>query len=199
MKYSFGWCLLVSGVVNAQTIERQPVDIIYGDQVIHSQHQVVVSSGPEVAVIPADKSTSTLGPNLVISSDGKTLPYLEQNKIAAREQEIYDEVNQRTEESPFTVLFTGNIPDDIQEKRLRMMPEIGVFADEIRSDGNSFSDGSFVNEADSDVAGSAEISPDAGDFSPIGKGVIPIQPSASEEVEAVEETNEEKLEKLIGG
>lgn len=198
MKYSFGCCLLVSGVINAQTIERQPVDIIYGDQVIHSQHQVVVSSGGEVAVIPAEKSTLALGPNLVISSDGKTLPYLEQDKIAAREQAIYDEVNKRTEESPFTVLFTGNIPDDIQEKRLRMMPEIGVFADEVRSDGYPLSNGSLVSESD-DAASSTQILPEEGDFSPIGKGAIPIQSAAPAEPEAAIETNEEKLEKLIGG
>lgn len=179
MKYSFGLLFAVSLCADAQTIERQPVDIIYGNQVIHTEHQVVVSSQEEVAVIPAEKAKMTLGPNIVITADGKGLSYLEENAIAEREQAIYDEVNKRTEDAPFTVLFTGNIPEDIQAKRLRMMPEIGIFGDQVRADDTS----------------EDKVQPDVGDFSPIGKGVEP----AANGAKGAPATDQEKLEKLIGG
>ncbi|RBP84147.1 hypothetical protein DFP80_10450 [Marinomonas rhizomae] len=179
MKFSLGLLGVVSLVANAQTIERQPVDIIYGDQVIHTEHQVVVSSREEVAVIPAEKAKMTLGPNIVITADGKGMSYLEENTIAEREQAIYDEVNKRTEEAPFTVLFTGNIPEDIQAKRLRMMPEIGVFGDQVKKD----------------TAPVDKVQPDVGDFSPIGQGVAP----AASGPKGAPATDQEKLEKLIGG
>lgn len=180
MKYSLGLFSALSLLANAQTIERQPVDIIYGNQVIHTQHQVVVSSKEEVAIIPAEKAKTTLGPNIVITADGKGMSYLEENAIAEREQAIYDEVNKRTEEAPFTVLFTGNIPEDIQAKRLRMMPEIGIFGDQAKKDDASVD----------------KVQPDVGDFSPIGKGVTPSSASGAKGAPA---TDQEKLEKLIGG
>jgi|TARA_R110001606_G_scaffold74444_1_gene172435 hypothetical protein len=179
MKYSLGLLCVVSWFVDAQTIERQPVDIIYGNQVIHTQHQIVVSSREEVAIIPAEKSKTTLGPNIVITADGKGMSYLEENAIAEREQAIYDEVNKRTEDAPFTVLFTGNIPEDIQAKRLRMMPEIGIFGDQAKTDDASVD----------------KVQPDVGDFSPIGKGVAPAASGAK----GAPATDQEKLEKLIGG
>jgi hypothetical protein len=179
MKYSLGLFCAVSLFANAQTVERQPVDIIYGNQVIHTQHQVVISSQEEVAVIPAEKAKMTLGPNIVITADGKGMSYLEENVIAEREQAIYDEVNKRTEEAPFTVLFTGNIPEDIQAKRLRMMPEIGIFGDQAKAE---------------DVPAD-NVQPDVGDFSPIGKGVAPAASGAK----GAPATDQEKLEKLIGG
>ena len=179
MKYLLGLLCVVSWFVNAQTIERQPVDIIYGNQVIHAQHQVVVSSQEEVAVIPAEKAKTTLGPNIVITADGKGMSYLEENAIAEREQAIYDEVNKRAEEAPFTVLFTGNIPEDIQAKRLRMMPEVGIFGDQAKTEDTSVE----------------KVQPDVGDFSPIGKGVTPTASGAK----SAPATDQEKLEKLIGG
>ncbi|WP_417527871.1 hypothetical protein [Marinomonas shanghaiensis] len=186
MKYSIALLCAVSLVANAQTIERQPVDIIYGNQVIRTQHQVVVSSKEEVAVIPAEKAIGALGPNVVITADGQGLSYLEENAIAEREQAIYDEVNKRTEEAPFTVLFTGTIPEEIQEKRLRMMPEIGIFGDQVEPK---------VQPED----GSA---PNAGDFSPIGKGVSSGQPNVPDQsngAKSAPATDKERLEQLIGG
>jgi hypothetical protein len=179
MKYLLGLLCVVSWSVDAQTIERQSVDIIYGNQVIHTQHQIVVSSREEVAVIPAEKTKMTLGPNVVITADGKSMSYLEENAIAEREQAIYDEVNRRTEEAPFTVLFTGNIPEDIQAKRLRMMPEIGIFGD----------------QAKTEEVSANKVEPDVGDFSAIGKGVAPAASGAK----GAPATDQEKLEKLIGG
>ena len=159
-------------MVSAQTIELKAVDIIYGNKLIRSQHQVVLSSPEEVEIIPVEKMKKNLGPNVVIAADGSKFSYLEENKISEREQAIYDEVNRRTEEAPFTVLFTGNIPEKIQERRLRMMPEIGGV------------DG---------VSGSNEDSLDVGSFSPVGKSDdSPINKKAT-----VEET--EKLNALIGG
>jgi hypothetical protein len=177
MKQSFWILCFVPLFSDAQTIERQPIDIIYGNQVIRTEHQVVVSSQEQVSVIPIERSISTLGPNIVITADGKVSSYLEENDIARREQAIYDEVNRRTEEAPFTVLFTGNIPEKIQEKRLRMMPEIGVF-------------GTPVNSSE-DISSDA-ITPDVGAFSPAGKGISPVKADTAQ-------SDQEKLEQLIGG
>lgn len=169
------WFLCVVPLMaEAQTIELLPIDIIYGNQLIRAEHQVVVSSPEAVSVIPVERVKSTLGPNIVITAEGSKLSSFEENSIAEREQAIFDEVNQRTEEAPFTVLFTGNIPAEIQEKRLRMMPEIGVFKDQIGG-------GSIKVEQ-----------PDVGDFSSVGKGGKPIGTSSKASDEA-------KLETLIGG
>jgi len=180
MKHLLGLFCVLPLLAHAQTIEVQPVDIIYGNQVIHSQHQIVVSSQEEVAVIPAERAKATLGPNVVISADGRGMSYLEENAIAEREQAIYDEVNKRTKEAPFTVLFAGKIPEDIQEKRLRMMPEVGIFGDQVKADDEPSND----------------VKPDVGDFSPIGKGVSPANMTGAKSAPA---SDEERLEKLIGG
>lgn len=177
MKQSCWMLCFVPLLVDAQTIERQPIDIIYGDQVIHTEHQIVVSSQEEVSVIFPDRSVPTLGPNVVITADGKVSSYLEENDIARREQTIYDEINRRTEEAPFTVLFTGNIPDKIQERRLRMMPEIGGLGNQVNPSIDITSDA---------------IKPDVGDFSPAGKGISPVKSDAAV-------SDEERLEQLIGG
>ena len=184
MKQSFWMLCFVPLVAGAQTVERQPIDIIYGNQIIRTEHQVVVSSPEEVSVIPVDRSVSTLGPNVVIAADGKVSSYLEENDIAEREQAIYDEVNRRTEEAPFTVLFTGNIPDEIQEKRLRMMPEIGIFGDQV--------------DPPDDISNHA-IVPDVGDFSPAGKGISPVRSGSSMNNDERGKSDEERLEQLIGG
>ncbi|WOD06928.1 hypothetical protein [Marinomonas sp. GJ51-6] len=58
----FCWLLgVMSFVVSAQTIERKPVDIIYGNQLIRSEHQVVLSSPDAVSVIPVEQVEQTLG------------------------------------------------------------------------------------------------------------------------------------------
>ncbi|REG84212.1 hypothetical protein [Marinomonas pollencensis] len=188
MKKLAGFVLVLPFVAQAQTVEIQPVDIIYGNQVIHGRHQVVLSSPDKVAVIPADKSkVSLLGPNVVVSATGADRSYLEEQAIAKREKAIYDEVNKRTEEAPFTVLFTGHIPDDIQEKRLRMMPEIGVFGEQLNK----------LEESQSDSSSAQDVMPDSGDFSEIK----PNSPNSSATNNAVapNASQEAKLEKLIGG
>lgn len=173
------YCLLcfVSSVSLAQTIERQPVEIIYGNQVIRAEHQVVLSSKEEVSVIPVDQAREEYQPNLVISPGASGLTYLEENAISQREQAIYDEVNQRTKDAPFTVLFTGNVPEEIEERRLRMMPEIGLLNDR------------------GDAVSVEEVKPDVGDFAPIGQGTAPIPSGGGETLKA----KQKKLEALIGG
>ncbi|AEF54253.1 hypothetical protein [Marinomonas posidonica] len=174
------FCLLCvfSSAVLAQTIERQPVEIIYGNQVIRAEHQVVLSSKDEVSIIPVDKAPEERKPNVVVSANASTSSYLEENAISQREQEIYDEVNQRTKDAPFTVLFTGNVPEEIENRRLRMMPEIGL----LNERGDAISD--------------QDVKPDIGDFSPIGQDVAPIPSgSAGESLQS----KQKKLEALIGG
>ncbi|MCB5160664.1 hypothetical protein [Marinomonas algarum] len=188
MKYAFALLFVVPCVVNAQSVELQSVDIIYGDRVIHSQHQVVLSTDADITVIPAENAQNTLGPNLVISADGKTLPYLEQSQIAAREQAIFDEVNKRTDESPFTVLFTGTIPDEIQEKRLRMMPDIGVFADEVKG----------INKEPDLKPTVEEVMPDVGEFSAIDSSAVNAKSTQADDIEPPA-SKEDQLEALIGG
>ncbi|NLQ16079.1 hypothetical protein HGG82_00395 [Marinomonas sp. M1K-6] len=180
MKYSLGLLGFVSLLANAQTIERHPVDIIYGDEIIRAEHQVVMRSQEAVAIIPVEKSSSARRPNVVVSANNRGMSYLEENAIAAREQAIYDEVNKRTEEAPFTVLFTGNVPQDILEKRLRMMPEIGVFGDQKEAGG----------------APQSNSRPDVGQFSPVGGERSSASSNGAKSAPA---TNEEKLERLIGG
>ncbi|QUX96370.1 hypothetical protein C0J08_13620 [Marinomonas sp. CT5] len=190
MKYLFVLFFFLPLSVIAQKVELQPVDIIYGNNVIRGKHQVVVDSKEQVAVIPVDKTKSNIAPNIVITAEGKGMSYLEENAIAEREQAIYDEVNKRTEEAPFTVLFTGNIPEDIEAKRLRMMPEIGIFGDQVKGEKVSKENASL------ETAG-----PDVGDFSPIGKGVTPAANNETKAngAKAAPATDEDKLEKLIGG
>ncbi|MGO3405818.1 hypothetical protein [Marinomonas sp.] len=187
MKKIVGVMFVLPLVVQAQTVEIQPVDIIYGNQVIHGRHQVVLNSPDEVAVIPAEKNkVSLLGPNLVVTATGADRSYLEEQKIAKREKAIYDEVNKRTKDAPFTVLFTGHIPDDIQEKRLRMMPEIGVFGDQLNK-----------LEKSQDDSNSQNLIPDTGDFSEIKPKTPAVK--ASNNVAKPSASQEDKLEKLIGG
>lgn len=189
MKYALGLFVAMPLLVHAQTIELQSVDIIYGNQIIRSQHQVVLSSPEDVAVIPAERAPLALGPNIVITSDG-SMPYLEEGNIAQREQVIFDEVNKRTDEAPFTVLFTGKIPADIEEKRIRMMPTIGIFADQPII-GNVPSSVSLLSE----TAPVELVKPDAEGFAPVGTDLAPNVEGAKQ----APVTNEDKLEALIGG
>ncbi|WP_240009701.1 hypothetical protein [Marinomonas algicola] len=130
------FCLLI-GVSNlssafSQEIQIRDIDVIYGNEVIRGKHQIVFSSPPEVGIVPAEKKKEfALGPNVIIGAKENSRSYLEMSAIAEREHEIYSEVNRRTEEAPFTVLFTGNIPAEIQAKRLQLMPEVGVFGDQL--------------------------------------------------------------------
>lgn len=184
MRYLLGWLVIVPLFANGQTIELRPVDIIYGNQIIRSQHQVVVSSKGEVNVIPVEKVAVLTKPNVVISSTGSQLSYLEEGAAAKREQAIYDEVNKRTEEAPFTVLFTGNIPAEIEERRLRLMPEMGIF-------GNQNQPEAVQQNAENSERASV------GDFAPVGNVAAPI--SNEEPSENAPLSDEERLERLIGG
>lgn len=121
---------LMTSSVYAQTIERRVVDIVYGDKVIRTTHQVVLDTELEVGIVPAEKTKPEVAANVVITANDSQMSYLEQNAAAMREQSIYKEVNRRTRDAPYTVLFTGHIPDHIQKKRMAMMPEVGLFGDQ---------------------------------------------------------------------
>lgn len=182
--------VLMAPAVYGQTVEVVPVDIIYGTQVIRGQHQVVKSSPENVTIIPVEPVAKPTGVgNVVVSAGAEQLSYLEQSKVADREQEIYEEVNRRTEENPFTVLFTGRLPDDIQEKRIRMMAEVGVFGDHLDEQ---------ESDPQSDVAEVEEKAPvellDPGAFTEVS----PAEVGESVESES-SMTDEERLEQLIGG
>lgn len=206
MKKSALAVLFLPLIASAQTVVEKSVNIIYGNQVIHARHQVVLASPDDVTVIPAKKNKLTMErPNVVVSPDGSSRSYLEENAIAAKEKAIYDEVNRRTEEAPFTVLFTGHVPDTIQEKRLRMMPEVGIFGDQL----------SKLNKSEQQTVEDNEVSqgikPDLGDFSAISPNGS-VQPDVKIDTseakgQALKDdgaspskmTQEAKLEKLIGG
>ncbi|GAB3477868.1 hypothetical protein [Marinomonas epiphytica] len=175
-----------------QTVEVVPVDIIYGTQVIRGQHQVVKSSPEKVTIIPVEQAEKPAGVgNLVVSASGQQLSYLEQSQVADREQEIYDEVNRRTKENPFTVLFTGRLPDDIQEKRIRMMAEVGVFGDYLDEQEVPAAPDSEQDASNATESVEAELI-DPGAFSE----VAPIDDSKDESTAL---TDEQRLEQLIGG
>ncbi|SBS26208.1 hypothetical protein MAQ5080_00455 [Marinomonas aquimarina] len=186
---------LTSATLYAQTIRVEPVEVMYGDQIFSGQHQVVLSSPEDVTIIPAQQPKNSILANMVVSANPSKLSYLEESAIAKREQEIYREVNQRTKDSPFTVLFTGHIPEEIQQKRLSMMPEIGIFGDQKEK----------LEEDQAELYPEENASLDEGEFTEVVPGNR-VQPSdaapqapESEPVNQAELTNEQKLEQLIGG
>lgn len=179
----------------SQTITQEPVEVLYGNRVYSGTHQVVNNTPDNVTVIPAEQPKHNVLANMVVSANPSQLSYLEESNIAKREQEIYSEVNRRTDEAPFTVLFTGHIPEEIQQRRLSMMPEVGIFGDQLEK-----------LEADQ-----AEINgnPDEGEFTEVipGNRVMgeasldgsPVAPNQEAAPEGESLSNEEKLERLIGG
>lgn len=177
-------------LLNAQTIKIEPIEVLYGNQVYSGQHQVVISSREDVTIIPAEKPKLNAIANMVVSANPSKLSYLEESAIAKREQEIYREVNRRTEESPFTVLFTGHIPEEIQQRRLSMMPEIGIFGDQKDK----------LEKDQAELHGGDTASAAEGEFSEVlpGNRVMPGG-SAEAPTDQAELTNEQKLEQLIGG
>jgi len=220
---------LISSGVYAQTIERRVVDIVYGDKVIRTTHQVVLDSELDVGVIRAEETKPEVATNMVISASDNRLSYLEQSTAAIREQAIYDEVNRRTRDAPYTVLFTGHIPDDIQNKRMAMMPEVGLFGDQ--KDKLLNNQGDIMQEIG--LPTGASDAPDAGKFSSMksdeqsarnkASNLTPASsdldadlnnfinggsaPKVNTELEnliegsapSIESSNDEMLEKLIGG
>lgn len=170
----------------SQEIQVRDVDVIYGNEVIRGKHQIVFSSPPEVGIVPAEKKKEfTLGPNVIIGSKENSRSYLEMSAIAEREQEIYREVNRRTEEAPFTVLFTGNIPAEIQAKRLQLMPEVGVFGDQL-------------DKLEKDQAANQKDQLKDDGFIP--ENIPGVQVFGTGEADAQNESSDEAmLEKLIGG
>lgn len=219
----------MSSSVYAQTIERRVVDIVYGDKVIRTTHQVVLDSELEVGVIRAEETKPEIASNMVITASDSRLSYLEQSTAAMREQEIYNEVNRRTRDAPYTVLFTGHIPDDIQKKRMAMMPEVGLFGDQkeklLNNQGDIMQEiGLPTNESDALNAGNFSSMDPAGeqsarnktpDFTPnkdkVDSDLNNFINGGERNLEPVPELNEVKpteaddaspdamLEKLIGG
>jgi hypothetical protein len=153
--------------------------------------------------------------NVVITANDERLSYLELNEAAMREQSIYDEVNRRTEDAPYTVLFTGHIPAEIQKKRMAMMPEVGLFGDQkdklLQNQGDITQEIGFPTQESNGL--------DTGDFSNMspqqpgsqnarnsvdseldsfinGKGRSEVQEDSAPQVE---QSNDDMLEKLIGG
>jgi hypothetical protein len=187
-------CLLlgllpISGAFS-QEIQIRDVDVIYGNEVIRGKHQIVFSSPPEVGIVPAEKKKEfNLGPNVIIGSKENSRSYLEMSAIAEREQEIYREVNRRTEEAPFTVLFTGNIPAEIQAKRLQLMPEVGVFGDQL----DKLEKDQAAGQTDENK-GDVYIPENIPGVQVFGTGEADSQGTDMEE-----KTDEALLEKLIGG
>lgn len=177
----------------AQTITIEPVDVLYGNQVYRGEHQIVRSSPEAVAIIPPEQPDNQEAVNMVVSSNPNKASYLEQARAAEREQAIYEEVNRRTREAPFTVLFTGNIPEEIQQRRLNMMPEVGIFGDQAEK---LERDQAALNSKDSLV-------PDEGQFSEVTPGnqvfgdPVPSEPPV--DTQQAELSDEERLEQLIGG
>lgn len=186
----------VTAPLYAQTVHIEPVEVMYGNQIYHGGHQVVLSSPEDVTIIPAEQPKNNMLANVVVSANPKKLSYLEESAIAKREQEIYREVNQRTKDSPFTVLFTGHIPEEIQQKRLSMMPEIGIFGDQKEK----------LEQDQAQLHPEDNPALDEGEFTEVVPGNR-IQPSVDSSQQAPEPapsnqaelTNEQKLEQLIGG
>lgn len=189
---------LSMSVVYAQTITVEPVDVLYGNQVFRGEHQIVRSSPDDVTIIPAEAPNNQDIVNMVVSSNPRKSSYLEESLAADREQAIYEEVNRRTREAPFTVLFTGNIPEEIQQRRLSMMPEVGIFGDQLEK---LERDQQALNPDDDPVV------PDEGQFSEVTPGnqvfggqapATPANDATGTENQA-ELSDEQKLEQLIGG
>lgn len=190
----FGLIFGLSAVVQGQTVEVRPVDVIYGDEVYRGDHQVVLSSPDAVAIIPAEKAKPQKQLNVIVSADRTKASRLDEMELALREQQIYDEVNRRTEEAPFTVLFTGHIPEEIQQRRLSMMPEVGIFGDQADK----------LEQDQAILHPPEEQKADVGDFSVIEPGnrvmgTTPEDEEVAPEASAPPLSDEQKLEQLIGG
>ncbi|MCV2402359.1 hypothetical protein OFY17_05590 [Marinomonas sp. C2222] len=166
MRYFLWLVLWMPFFVIGQSIELREIDIYYGEEVIRSQHQVVESSPEEVSIIPVERQEKKLDQHIVLGGSG-SVSYVEEGKIAEREQAIYEEVNKRTKESPFTVLFTGHIPEEIQEKRLRVMPDFGLR--EKADDTDVSAEDVFGGSGASSSESSSTEAPDVGSFAPIGR------------------------------
>lgn len=220
---------LISSSVYAQTIEQRVVDIVYGDKVIRTTHQVVLDTELEVGIVRAEETKPEVESNVVISASNSRLSYLEQNAAAIREQTIYDEVSRRTRDAPYTVLFTGHIPDDIQNKRMAMMPEVGLFGDQkdrlLENQGNIMqeiglpsdeSDGPNAGKFSSMTSGeqsarnnepnpapASNVDSDLNNFingnTKSSESNSGLENLIEGETPSIESSNDEMLEKLIGG
>ncbi|TBR45086.1 hypothetical protein CBF23_000890 [Marinomonas agarivorans] len=157
----------------AQTVEERLVDIVYGDKVIRGTYQVVIDDEYEADVIPFDQQDveNKIPSNVVISSGDEQLSYIETQKLAEREAEIYSEVNRRTENAPYTILFAGRIPEHIQKERMKMMPEVGIFGQQRAKLNN--------NQGDLEVS-SPNTGIDAGEFLPIETSSKKVSTSKAE-------------------
>lgn len=149
-----------SGAAFAQTVEERLVDIVYGDEVIRGTYQVVIDDEYDADVIPFNEQDveNKIPANVVISSGARKLSYIETKALAEREAEIYSEVNRRTENAPYTILFAGRIPEHIQKERMKMMPEVGIFGQQRAKLNN--------NQGDLEVS-SPSVDINEGEFLPI--------------------------------
>lgn len=211
---------LVSSSVFSQTIERRVVDIVYGDKVIRTTHQVVLDTELEVGVIRAEETKPEVATNVVITANDERLSYLETNKAAIREQEIYREVNRRTRDAPYTVLFSGYIPPEIQKKRMAMMPEVGLFGNQkdklLQNQGDitqeiglpttkedNLNAGQFSSMSDKEQSARNNQTAPAQSDTDAGLNNFINGSGASDGVDqgssGAESSNDEMLEKLIGG
>ncbi|MDB4837658.1 hypothetical protein OAH87_04240 [Marinomonas sp.] len=173
MKYFLGLLLMTPFAVVGQTVELRGIDIYYGNEVIRTQHQVVESSSESVSIIPVEKDVPKLDQNIVLGGNG-SVSYVEEGRIAEREQAIYEEVNQRTKDSPFTVLFTGNVPQEIEERRMRIASDFGLGGvgtkEEVKAEASAADVfGSSSVGGPSSAGDSGEGAPDVGAFAPIGR------------------------------
>lgn len=178
--------LLVPTALSAQTIEERTVDVVYGDQIIRGTHQVVIDEY-DAHVIPydADDLENDIPKNVVISSDSKTLSRIEESNLAEREAEIYAEVNRRMDDAPYTILFAGRIPPEIQKERLKALPEVGIFGRQLNKLENNQGDLEMTSDQPNTET------PDLGEFMPIQAGGAQGNTSQSEAAAMLEE--------MIGG
>jgi len=181
------WIMLafISATSSAQTVEERLVDIVYGEEIIRGTYQVVIDDEYDAHVIPYDRNDleSKIPTNVVISSGRNKLSYIEAETLAEREAEIYEEVNRRTENAPYTILFAGRIPDHIQKERMKMMPEVGIFGTQLKKlDDNQGDLEMKVDHPDTQT-------PDLGEFLPIEAGGGSQSGTAAESM----------LEDMIGG
>lgn len=166
------FALMTATTSFAQTVEERLVDIVYGDEVIRGTYQVVIDDEYDADVIHYDQQDleNKIPSNVVINSGSGKLSYIETEALAEREAEIYDEVNRRTKNAPYTILFAGRIPEHIQKERMKMMPEVGIFGQQkAKLDNNQ---GNLELTEDTDV--------DVGEFLPIKTGSGKTDPSKAE-------------------
>ena len=80
-------CMLVTVALSsvqgvAQTISREPVEVLYGNRVYSGEHQVVHNTPEKVTIIPAEQAKHAVLANMVVSAHPNRLSYLEESAIS---------------------------------------------------------------------------------------------------------------------